>query len=265
MNSCNTPDEIPSGAKAQVDEAAFPARLKSCPDTKQSLSRSTDARHSLSADREAVCIRRMTPADLDRVMEIAESLKEAPKWSRTAFEQVLDPTAHPMRMALVAEGIAETEGKFSEAHPSCAKAPADSAGLLRGLKPPSPSVSSAFASCAPREEIRAAGEESCEAREGGEVAGFAVASLLPPEAELETIAVVATAQRHGLARRLFAELAAQFGAAQITEVFLEVRASNQPALGLYRGLGFAETGRRARYYHDPVEDAVLMRLPLEGA
>ena len=32
------------------------------------------------------------------------------------------------------------------------------------------------------------------------------------------------------------------------------------ALALYAGLGFAEIGRRPRYYADPIEDAVLMRL-----
>ena len=151
----------------------------------------------------AVRFRRMTPADLDRVMEVAESLKEAPQWPRTAFERALDPVAQPRRIALVAEAV-------------------------------------------------------------GAVAGFAVASLLPPEAELETIAVASKAQRQGLARRLFAELAAELVAVRIADVFLEVRASNQPALGLYRGLGFAETGRRVRHYHDPVEDAVLMRLRLEN-
>jgi ribosomal-protein-alanine N-acetyltransferase len=151
----------------------------------------------------AVRFRRMTPADLDRVMEVAESLKEAPQWPRTAFERALDPVAQPRRIALVAEAV-------------------------------------------------------------GAVAGFAVASLLPPEGELETIAVASKAQRQGLARRLFAELAAELVAVRIADVFLEVRASNQPALGLYRGLGFAETGRRVRYYHDPVEDAVLMRLRLEN-
>jgi ribosomal-protein-alanine N-acetyltransferase len=151
----------------------------------------------------AVGIRRMTPADLERVMEIAQSLKEAPQWTRAAFERALDPGAQPGRIALVAETT-------------------------------------------------------------GQVAGFAVASMLPPEAELEIIEVASTAQGHGLGRRLFDELATELAAAQITEVNLEVRASNQPALGLYRRLGFAETGRRARYYHDPVEDAILMRLRLEG-
>ena len=198
-----------------------------------------------------VHVRRMTLADLERVMEIAESLKEAPRWPRAAFERALDAAALPRRIAVVAEGIAKTEGRFPEVLPSGAEAPIDSAGLMRGLKPPPPSGSSALASCAAGESV--------------EVVGFAVASLLPPEAELETIAVASTAQRHGLARRLFVELAAKLVAAQITEVFLEVRASNQPALGLYRGLGFAETGRRARYYHDPVEDAVLMRLRLEAS
>jgi ribosomal-protein-alanine N-acetyltransferase len=40
--------------------------------------------------------------------------------------------------------------------------------------------------------------------------------------------------------------------------FLEVRASNAAALGLYRGLGFIQTGIRSGYYSDG-EDAVEMR------
>ena len=97
---------------------------------------------------------------------------------------------------------------------------------------------------------------------GGKVMGLTVASLLPPQAELEIIAVDAQFQRRGLARRLFEELAAEVGKAGVREVILEVRASNLPALGLYRRLGFVETGRRPRYYQAPAEDAVLMRLGL---
>jgi ribosomal-protein-alanine acetyltransferase len=93
-------------------------------------------------------------------------------------------------------------------------------------------------------------------------AGFLVASLLAPQAELEMIAVDPRVQRHGLARKLFEELVDQLGLAGVTEVVLEVRASNHPALGLYRALGFAENGRRPGYYADPEEDAVLMRLQL---
>ena len=94
------------------------------------------------------------------------------------------------------------------------------------------------------------------------VAGFAVAALLPPQAELETIAVAAEGQRRGVGGRLFAELLALLRAEQVTEVILEVRASNQAALGLYQALGFLESGRRTSYYADPHEDAVLMGLRL---
>ncbi len=178
----------------------------------------------------------MTEADVDRVIEIAASLKEAPQWTRTAFLDALDSDAIPARIALVAE------------HLSGAEAPADSTGLLRGLKPPPPSGSPPSAAC---------GTGECPG-----IVGFAVASLLPPQAELELIAVAPPFQRGGLARRLFAALATELRAALVTEVLLEVRASNHPALGLYRQLGFLETGRRTRYYQNPVEDAVLMRLGL---
>ena len=148
-------------------------------------------------------IRPMTPADLGRVMEIAESLKEAPQWPRSAYLAALDPEAAPRRIALVVEEPA-----------------------------------------------------------AGMVAGFAVASLLPPEAELEIIAVAPTAQRRGLARQLFFSLATELRTAEVIGVMLEVRATNQPALEFYRRLGFVETGHRPRYYHDPVEDAILMCLRL---
>jgi ribosomal-protein-alanine N-acetyltransferase len=96
----------------------------------------------------------------------------------------------------------------------------------------------------------------------GLVAGFAVASLLPPEAELELIAIDLSAQRHGFASQLFARMAEELRAALVKEVVLEVRASNHPALALYRRLGFVESGRRKDYYQIPVEDALLMRLGL---
>jgi ribosomal-protein-alanine N-acetyltransferase len=202
-------------------------------------------------------IRPMTPADLDRVMEIAGSLKEAPLWPRSGYLAALDPEAVPRRIALVAEQSAKTENRSSGVLPSGAKAPADFVGVMRGLKPPSPSNSSFSATC---EAI----ETTCEAIESGEVVGFAVASLTPPQAELEIIGVAPAVQRRGRARQIFGELAAELGAAQVAEVYLEVRASNQPALELYRRLGFMVAGRRPRYYHDPIEDAVLMRLRLEG-
>jgi ribosomal-protein-alanine N-acetyltransferase len=159
----------------------------------------------------------MTLADLDRVLEIAASLKEAPRWPRPAYLAALDPQAAPKRIALVAEYPAG------------------------GTEPPGDGPSRL---------------------EAGVVAGFAVASLLPPEAELESIAVAPALQRRGLALQLFRALVDGFRLARIDEVLLELRASNRPALGLYRTLGFVDAGRRSRYYQEPVEDAVLLRLGL---
>lgn len=96
----------------------------------------------------------------------------------------------------------------------------------------------------------------------GVPAGFAIASFFPHQAELETLAIAAEFQGRGLAKQLFSSLIRQLRATGALEVILEVRASNHPAIGLYRSLGFADAGRRPRYYHDPVEDAVLMRLQL---
>ena len=56
------------------------------------------------------------------------------------------------------------------------------------------------------------------------------------------------------------DAALEFGRVRgATEAFLEVRASNQPALQLYRRYRFTPVGVRARYYTHPVEDAVVMR------
>ncbi|MGB7744503.1 MAG: ribosomal protein S18-alanine N-acetyltransferase, partial [Terracidiphilus sp.] len=101
-----------------------------------------------------------------------------------------------------------------------------------------------------------------ESRAAGKVAGFAVASVVAGQAELESIVVASDAQRRGLGRRIFSILIHELKRAGAELLILEVRASNAAALAFYRSLEFAETGRRSRYYIDPVEDAVLMALEL---
>ena len=102
---------------------------------------------------------------------------------------------------------------------------------------------------------------ACVAEEAttGVLAGFAVASLNSPQSELESIAVAAEFQRRGVGGRLWRFLASVLAENGASEAFLEVRASNRRALALYRSLGFAEAGRRPRYYADPAEDAVILR------
>jgi ribosomal-protein-alanine N-acetyltransferase len=81
-------------------------------------------------------------------------------------------------------------------------------------------------------------------------------------AELESVVVAASARRTGIGRALchtVLDWSRSHGAA---EVVLEVRASSAPAIALYAGLGFTQVGRRPRYYREPEDDALLMRLLL---
>jgi len=101
------------------------------------------------------------------------------------------------------------------------------------------------------------------AERGGGLAGFVVAAILPGgEAELESIVTAVPHQRGGVARALFTALKPELRRQGVREVMLEVREGNHSAQGFYRFLGFREEGRRAGYYANPVEDAVLMKVAL---
>ncbi len=94
------------------------------------------------------------------------------------------------------------------------------------------------------------------------VRGFLIARQTGPEWEIENLVVGQPFRRRGLAATLlrrFFDLASRQGG---QAVFLEVRASNAAARALYARFGFIESGRRRHYYHSPLEDAVLYRLPL---
>ena len=90
------------------------------------------------------------------------------------------------------------------------------------------------------------------------IVGFVAGVCVVNVAEVESIAVGAEARRRGVGRMLivgFEQWALLMGARAAE---LEVRASNEAAREFYRALGFAEQGRRPRYYANPVEDGVLM-------
>jgi ribosomal-protein-alanine N-acetyltransferase len=96
----------------------------------------------------------------------------------------------------------------------------------------------------------------------GGVLGFLVARHLVPEWELENIVVAPSARRQGHGNRLLNALLAVARETNSASVFLEVRESNAAARTFYERAGFEQSGRRRSYYTDPMEDAVLYRLPL---
>lgn len=93
----------------------------------------------------------------------------------------------------------------------------------------------------------------------GEVVGYAVAWLVPPEAELANIAVARSARRRGTGAALLDELIRHAEGEGTEMIFLEVRAGNDAAQRLYGSRGFREVARRSGYYSRPTEDAVVMR------
>jgi len=93
-----------------------------------------------------------------------------------------------------------------------------------------------------------------------EVQAFMIARVVHEEWEIENIAVAAPARRRGLGSRLLGKLLDMARAKNATAIFLEVRESNQAARTLYEKWAFLESGRRRRYYSDPVEDAILYRI-----
>jgi ribosomal-protein-alanine N-acetyltransferase len=91
--------------------------------------------------------------------------------------------------------------------------------------------------------------------------GLVLARAAAGEAEILTLAVAPAARRRGLGAALLA--AAMQGAILrgAAEMFLEVAAGNAAALALYAAAGFAEVGRRRRYYASG-EDALVLRRAL---
>src|ERR1035441_8839657 len=82
-------------------------------------------------------------------------------------------------------------------------------------------------------------------------------------AELESVVVAPSARRSGIGRALCCAVLDWCRSNRATEVVLEVRAGSAGAIALYAGLGFTQDGRRPRYYRDPDEDALILRLPLD--
>ena len=98
------------------------------------------------------------------------------------------------------------------------------------------------------------------ALEGDDVVAYAGLFVLPPDADVQTVAVAPRAQGAGLATRLLSELLADADTQGVTHTMLEVRDGNAPALAVYARLGFEQISRRPRYYSDGV-DALILRRP----
>jgi ribosomal-protein-alanine acetyltransferase len=100
----------------------------------------------------------------------------------------------------------------------------------------------------------------------GRVVGYA--GLRAPrgsmDADIQTIAIAEAARGRGQGRALLTALIGEASERGVRDLFLEVRADNPVAQRLYSSEGFAEVGRRPRYYQPDDVDAVVMKLDVPG-
>jgi len=94
------------------------------------------------------------------------------------------------------------------------------------------------------------------------IVGFAAFHRVIDEAELRNMAVDPAHQRQGAGRELLPEGCRRLLEQGAKQIYLEVRASSMPALGLYYSAGFGVCSRRRDYYNDPREDGLVLSLKL---
>lgn len=92
--------------------------------------------------------------------------------------------------------------------------------------------------------------------------GFCAMLVSIDTADLVDIAVLPDFRGQGKADALMDFVHAECVRRNIKEIFLEVRASNTPAISLYKKHGYIQISVRKKYYSAPTEDALIMRKTL---
>jgi len=89
--------------------------------------------------------------------------------------------------------------------------------------------------------------------------GYCVLLVAADEGEIANIAVVSSRRGRGIGARLLDHSLHSAQLEGVRSVYLEVRASNNPARYLYASRAFVAAGRRRAYYRNPLEDALVLR------
>ena len=96
------------------------------------------------------------------------------------------------------------------------------------------------------------------AEEDGKLLGGCGLLLIAGEGNITNVVVTPEARGRGVATGMLSHLLEAGGREGLTAYTLEVRVSNQAAIGLYEKLGFVSEGIRPNFYEKPTEDAMIM-------
>ena len=96
----------------------------------------------------------------------------------------------------------------------------------------------------------------------GVVAGYVGSQTVLDASDMMNLAVSPDYRRQGIGQALVNALVEHLQKNRVIALLLEVRVSNAPAIALYESLGFELVGRRPKYYHNPREDAFILRKEL---
>lgn len=102
------------------------------------------------------------------------------------------------------------------------------------------------------------------ALEDRKIIGYLILYFVLEDGEIARIAVADEHRRKGVAGKMLRELALLCRENGVNRLMLDVRESNEAARAFYVKQGFEVDGIRKDYYTNPVENAVLMSVPLGG-
>ena len=95
-----------------------------------------------------------------------------------------------------------------------------------------------------------------------EVVGYISFTKIIDECQIVNVATTEKARGQGVGSALISALINFAEQSDIKKIFLEVRASNVPAINLYKKFGFLAVGVSKNHYSKPTEDAILMNLEI---
>ena len=95
--------------------------------------------------------------------------------------------------------------------------------------------------------------------DGEKLVGYIGSQSVMGEADMMNVAIDPAYRRRGIGETLILELIRHLKQNGVYSLALEVRVSNEAAIGMYEKLGFVQVGRRPGYYRKPIEDALILK------